>query len=84
MAKGGSGDSLTGILAALLAQGVDPFNAAMLGAYAHGEAGDLAAEELGMDGMLPSDLIERLPQVWKRIRGGQSRSSIGPLPSRIT
>lgn len=69
MAKGGSGDSLTGILAALLAQGVDPFSAAVLGAYVHGEAGDLAAEDLGMDGMLPSDLIERLPLVWKRIRG---------------
>lgn len=68
MAKGGSGDALTGILCGLLAQGIDPFNAAVLGSYAHGAAGDLAAEELGPDGMLPSDLIARMPLIWKRIR----------------
>ena len=71
MAKGGSGDALTGIITSLRAQGLDPLSAALLGVYAHGMAGDLAADQLGMDGMLPTDLIERLPQVWKKLRGMQ-------------
>lgn len=69
MAKGGSGDALTGIITSLRAQGLDPLSAALLGVYAHGRAGDLAAEQLNMDGMLPSDLIEQLPKVWKQLRG---------------
>ena len=69
MAKGGSGDALTGIITSLCAQGLDPLSAALLGVYAHGMAGDLAADQLGMDGMLPTDLIEQLPQVWKKLRG---------------
>ena len=69
MAKGGSGDALTGIITSLRAQGLDPLSAALLGVYAHGMAGDLAADQLGMDGMLPTDLIEQLPQVWKKLRG---------------
>ena len=68
MAKGGSGDALTGIITSLRAQGLDPLSSALLGVYAHGMAGDLAAEELGMDGMLPTDLIEQLPLVWKKLR----------------
>ncbi|HRN38389.1 MAG TPA: NAD(P)H-hydrate dehydratase, partial [Flavobacteriales bacterium] len=69
LAKGGSGDALTGILTSLRAQGMDALSTALVGVYAHGRAGDLAAEALGMDGMLPSDLIDRLPQVWKAMRG---------------
>lgn len=68
MAKGGSGDALTGIITGLLAQGLDPLKAALLGVHAHGRAGDLAAAEMGMDGMLPSDLIEQLPMTWKEFR----------------
>ncbi len=68
MAKGGSGDALTGIITGLLAQGLEPVSAAVLGVHAHGLAGDLAADELGMDGMRPSDLIAHLPLAWKRIR----------------
>ncbi len=68
MAKGGSGDALTGIITGLLAQGLEPVSAAVLGVYAHGFAGDLAAHERGMDGMLPSDLIDHLPLAWSRIR----------------
>lgn len=68
LAKGGSGDALTGILTGLLAQGLEPVSAAVLGVYVHGLAGDLAAEELGMDGMTPSDLIGHLPLAWRRIR----------------
>ena len=55
MATGGSGDVLTGMIGALLAQGVPPFEAACLGAYLHGGAGDLAYAQLGLS-MLPSDL----------------------------
>ena len=55
MARGGSGDVLTGMIGALLAQGVPPFEAACLGAYLHGGAGDLAYAQLGLS-MLPSDL----------------------------
>lgn len=69
MAKGGSGDALTGILTALRAQGLDALSAALLGVHAHGLAGDLAAEELGMDGLLPSDLISKLPKAWMHLRG---------------
>lgn len=70
MAKGGSGDALTGVITGLRAQGLDPLSAALLGVYAHGSAGDIAAEESGMDGMLPGDLVERLPLAWKKLRGG--------------
>jgi NAD(P)H-hydrate epimerase len=69
MAKGGSGDVLTGILTALLAQRLQPFQAARLGVFLHGLAGDLTAMELGQDGMLPSDLVEHLPQAWRTLRG---------------
>lgn len=68
MAKGGSGDALTGIITGLRAQGLDPLSAALLGVYAHGLAGDLAAKQLGLDGMLPSDLIEHLPEAWVKLR----------------
>ncbi len=69
MAKGGCGDALTGILTALLAQGLAPFEAARLGVYVHGLAGDQVEAELGADGMLPTDLIDRLPQAWRSLRG---------------
>ena len=69
MAKGGSGDALTGIITGLLAQGLAPLRAAIAGVFVHGLAGDLAAAELGMDGMLPSDLIDRIPFALKKIRG---------------
>jgi NAD(P)H-hydrate epimerase len=68
MAKGGSGDVLTGIITGLRAQGLDALSAALLGVHAHGLAGDLAANDLGMDGMLPTDLIDRQPAVWKDLR----------------
>ena len=65
MATGGSGDVLTGILLALLAQGYDTSTAARLGVYAHGLAGDLAAKQKGQTGMTSGDLITYLPAVWK-------------------
>ncbi len=60
MAKGGSGDCLTGIIVSLLGQGLLPYSAAKLGAYVHGLAGDLAAAEIGQSSMLPTDLMRNL------------------------
>ena len=68
MAKGGSGDALTGILTALLAQGYEPLKAAKLGVYLHGLAGDLALEQQTMETLLPSDLIESLATAFRTIR----------------
>lgn len=56
LAKAGSGDCLTGIIAGLLAQGMEPFDAAVLGAKIHGLAGEIAATELSEYGVLASDL----------------------------
>ena len=67
MAKGGSGDVLTGIIAGMAGQGVKPSDAAVAGVYLHGLAGDIAALKKGKFGMLPSDIIEELPQVIDRL-----------------
>lgn len=61
MAVGGMGDVLTGVIAALVAQGLTLANAAVAGAYVHALAGDTTADAIGERGMLPSDLISRLP-----------------------
>jgi NAD(P)H-hydrate epimerase len=60
MAKGGMGDALTGVIGALLAQGLKPFDAARVAVYVHGLAGDLAAVRVGERGLLASDLIAEL------------------------
>lgn len=67
MATGGSGDVLTGLIAALLAQGMAPFEAAQLGAHLHGLAGDLAATELTRPAMIASDVVRFLPAAWKQL-----------------
>ncbi len=64
MAKGGSGDVLSGIIASLMAQGADAFDAAVMGVHIHALAGDIAAQHLSRTAMLPSDIIEHLPQVF--------------------
>ena len=61
LATGGTGDVLTGLVAALLAQGLAPFDAAALGAHLHGLAGDLAAARLGEHGMIATDVLDHLP-----------------------
>lgn len=63
MAVAGMGDVLTGVIAALMAQGLAPERAAALGVRAHAEAGDRAARRVGQRGMIPSDVIGRLPGV---------------------
>ena len=65
--QGGSGDVLTGIVAALLAQGATAVRAAAVGVWLHGRAGDLAAQEKGQWGMTPTDLLERLPQALREV-----------------
>ncbi len=64
MAKGGSGDVLTGILTSLLAQGYPPADASLLGVYIHGWAGDFAAQKFSKEAMLPSHLIQCLSDVF--------------------
>lgn len=65
MATGGSGDVLAGMILSLLGQGVAPLEAAALGAYLHGAAGDLCANELGQRGMLPGDMIMAVTRLLK-------------------
>jgi NAD(P)H-hydrate epimerase len=65
LATGGSGDVLAGVILSLLGQGVSPMEAAAGGAWLHGAAADLAAAELGEYGMLPGDVVDRLPQLLK-------------------
>jgi len=67
MAKGGSGDVLTGILLALLASGLSVEKTALLGTWIHYKAGCLAKEKWGVYSMLPSDVVEFLPQVFHEL-----------------
>jgi NAD(P)H-hydrate epimerase len=66
MATGGTGDVLTGLTAALLAQGMSPFDAAHLAVYLHGMAGDLAADDLSKPGLIASDVAHYLGKAWKQ------------------
>jgi ADP-dependent NAD(P)H-hydrate dehydratase len=67
MATGGSGDVLTGLIAALLGQKLAPFEAAQLGAHLHGLAGDLAYADLGAQSLIATDLIAYLPTAFRRV-----------------
>ncbi len=68
MATGGTGDVLTGIITALLCQRLSTLDAARLGVYVHGLAGDLAAADLGQTAMISSDLVRYLPHAWKQMQ----------------
>ncbi len=63
LGSGGSGDVLAGVLGALLGQGLPPFEAASVGAYLHGRAGDRGP----LSGGLASEVAERLPEVWREV-----------------
>jgi len=65
MATGGSGDVLTGVIAALIGQGLPAFEAAALGARLHGRAGDLAARERGEVSLIATDLLDTLPRAFR-------------------
>jgi hydroxyethylthiazole kinase-like uncharacterized protein yjeF len=69
LAKGGSGDVLTGIAGALLARGLEPVAALEVGCYLHGLAGDLAAGERGEVAMIAGDVIETLPGALRALAG---------------
>lgn len=64
MATGGSGDVLTGMVLALLAQGYESEQAAFIAVYIHGLAGDMAAGKLSMTAMTSADIADSLPQAW--------------------
>ena len=64
MAVGGSGDVLAGIIASLIAQGSEVFAGACAGVYIHGMAGDIAKEKFGEISMLPTDIIDCLPNAF--------------------
>ena len=76
MATGGTGDVLTGLVTALLGQQMDAFEAAQLGVYLHGLAGDLAAKELSKPALIASDLPRYLGAAWKKV--GQSGGTVAP------
>ena len=68
MAVGGSGDVLAGMIASLTTQGLEPFDAAVTGVFLHGLAGDYAARRLSQTAMLPSDMIDELPEIFKELK----------------
>ncbi|MBA7666810.1 Bifunctional NAD(P)H-hydrate repair enzyme Nnr [subsurface metagenome] len=68
MASAGVGDVLTGMIGSFLAQRKEPLEAAKTGAYLHGLAGDLAAQEKGEESLVASDVLEKLPQAFKQIK----------------
>lgn len=68
MSTGGSGDVLTGIIAALIAQGLPMYEAATLGVYVHGLAGDAAADDLGEYSVMASDIIDHISTIIKDCR----------------
>jgi NAD(P)H-hydrate epimerase len=63
MATAGAGDVLAGVVAAFIGQGLSPYDAARLAAWAHGAAGDRVAAALGEHGLAAGDIIEALPAV---------------------
>ncbi|GGG51402.1 NAD(P)H-hydrate dehydratase [Epilithonimonas arachidiradicis] len=67
MAKGGSGDVLTGILTSLISQKYDIEKACLFGVWLHGKAGDLAAAEFSEESMLPTDLINKIGEVFQNL-----------------
>lgn len=72
MAKAGSGDVLAGMITGLMAQGKDCYDAAVLGVYLHGLAGDAAARELGGYSVLARDLIRHIPSAIRIIENGRT------------
>jgi NAD(P)H-hydrate epimerase len=70
LARAGSGDVLSGMIGTLLAQGLGPFEAALLGAHLHGRAADHAARSLTEVCVAPTDLVAFLPDAVRELAGG--------------
>ena len=70
LAKGGSGDVLTGLITGLLAQGYSSFESSLIGVYVHGLAGDITKKEKGEIAMIPTDVIEKIYAAFKQIIDG--------------
>jgi NAD(P)H-hydrate epimerase len=68
LATAGTGDILAGVIAGLMAQGLTSFDAASLGVYLHGEAGEKVKGEIGDAGMIASDLLPVLPKMIRQLR----------------
>ena len=66
LARGGSGDLLAGMTVSLLAQGMSPFDASVCAVYLHGLCADMVAEKTSMRGMLPSDVLNHLPELFSK------------------
>ncbi len=73
MASGGTGDVLTGVVTALVAQGYEPFAACCLGVFIHGHAADMVAAEKGEVGLIATDIQEMLPYAFHKLAGKQNR-----------
>lgn len=71
LATGGSGDVLTGVIAALLGQGLAPVDAARLGVFLHGCAADCARPRTGLAGLTPPDLVQSLPEAWRLVEAAE-------------
>ncbi len=67
LATAGTGDVLAGTIAAMLAQHLTPYDAAIAGAYVHGLAGQIAEQEIGKAGVVAGDLLMRLPEALRRL-----------------
>jgi NAD(P)H-hydrate epimerase len=76
MATGGSGDVLTGVIAALLAQGLPGFEAAQLGVFVHGLAGDIARDHDGEIGMIAGDIVDALPDAFVHVTADADAPSV--------
>jgi NAD(P)H-hydrate epimerase len=73
LATGGTGDVLTGLTGALLAQGLDPFDGGRLGAWVHGRAAALAVADLGPVSVAAGDVAEHLPGGFRELLGEEGR-----------
>lgn len=78
LATGGTGDVLTGVVAACLARGIAPYEAALAAVFLHGLAGEVAGERLGAPGTIAGDVVAAIPEAVRRLQTGEV-----PLPYRI-
>lgn len=67
LAKGGSGDTLTGIITGLIARGYTPPQAALLGVFVHGLAADLCLKKINIESLLATDVIAKLPKAFEKL-----------------